>query len=94
MRATFTALGFVLTLLAACGSRTGFETDVEPAADASAPDGAAPAKRSCAVTLCTIGHECCVGGCAGPAAVMPSDCCPCLPGEVSSQTCPRGRCAR
>ena len=80
-------------IVAACGSRTGFETAAtqEGATDAAA-DGSTP-KRTCAVTLCTIGHQCCIGGCAGPPAIMPSDCCPCLSSEVNSQSCPHGRCA-
>lgn len=51
----------------------------------------ASAGRSC-LPNCTVGHECCVGSCSGPAASMPSDCCACLPGEVNSTTCSGGRC--
>jgi hypothetical protein len=36
---------------------------------------------------CTVGHQCCLGGCSGPAVPMPSDCCTCLEGEVSSAYC-------
>lgn len=69
----------------ACGARSPLSAPEEvvepPAADASAGG-----ERACLPT-CTIGHRCCIGGCDGPPAETPSDCCACLPGEVSSSAC-------
>ena len=67
---------------AGCGARASIP---EPQSDAgtSVDSGA---QRVC-VPECTVGHECCVGGCDGPAAEMPSDCCTCLPGEVYYSEC-------
>lgn len=57
------------------------------------PDAPATPMRACGPN-CTFGHRCCAGSCAGPAVATPgdSDCCTCLPGEVSSASCPRARC--
>jgi hypothetical protein len=83
---------FALTLGApGCGARSSIpdpQSDAGAfAADASTDGG----QRSCAPN-CTVGHECCAGGCDGPAVQMPSDCCACLAGEVSSFDC-GGPCA-
>lgn len=70
-----------------CGARSTLREptgDVDGgAADAATDSGA---KRICALG-CTVGHECCAGSCDGPAVPMPSDCCSCLPGEISSAEC-------
>lgn len=70
--------------IAACGARSSIG---EP--DAGAPAGDASidaAARSCPPE-CAVGHLCCAGGCDGPEVPMASDCCACLPGEVSSWDC-------
>jgi len=64
-------------------------TQCETVSGKCVPD-ATPAERSCPAN-CTVGHQCCAGSCSGAAAVMPSGCCSCLPGEVSSAAC-GGRC--
>jgi len=84
---------FTLAALATagCGARSSIP---EPPSDAgaSAADASTDGgQRSCPPN-CTIGHECCAGSCDGPAVPMPSDCCSCLPGEVSSFYCD-GLCA-
>ncbi len=73
-----------LLILTACGARTqlGAPLDAGPA-DATTD---VEEERDCAFD-CYIGHQCCVGGCNGPPAPMPNDCCSCLPGEISSLTC-------
>ena len=80
-------LAFTFALAAGCGARSGpREPDgdqTSSGADASADGGA---ERTCPPN-CTIGHECCLGSCDGPAVQMPSDCCSCLAGEVSSFDC-------
>ncbi|MFO0755183.1 MAG: hypothetical protein U0359_01725 [Byssovorax sp.] len=85
-----------LGLGSACGARSSLPGDeldagiTEVPADASTGD-ASPAERACPPE-CAVGHECCAGSCLGPPVPMPSDCCTCLEGEVSSATCPLGRC--
>jgi len=95
------ASALLLAVLAAaapaCGSRTGFQeadTAEVPDGTAEVPDASidtAPRARTC-LPNCTVGHRCCVGGCNGPAAITANDCCQCLPGETSSQSCPHDRC--
>ena len=81
-----------LIAVAACGARSsllGEEIDAgDLPLDGSAPDAA---ERSC-LPECAIGHLCCRGGCDGPAVPLPSDCCRCLDGEVSSAECQDGKC--
>ena len=83
----------VACLASGCGARTALPTDQEtdePSTGATTGD-AGPQERICAPN-CTIGHQCCVGGCGGPPAVTETDCCACLPGEVNSQECEDGQC--
>jgi hypothetical protein len=82
----------VALTLAACGADTGLG---DPALDAGGGgadggDAAAPV-RGCPPE-CAVGHHCCVGSCDGAAVVLPSDCCECLPGEVSSFQCANDTC--
>lgn len=85
------ALLSVLLALAACGARSSTPApDVDVATGGAAGSGGA-APRSCAPN-CTIGHQCCLGGCDGPAVETPNDCCVCLPGEVNSSMCAGGVC--
>lgn len=83
----------IALLAAACGARSTLqgEESTAAAADAGAGD-AASGERHCPPE-CYVGHECCAESCAGPAVPMPSDCCTCLPGEVSSVECAGGKCA-
>ena len=87
MKPLLLLLTFTLALAAGCGARSSLhEPDGNQAssgADASADSGG---ERSC-LPNCTVGHECCLGSCDGPAVQMPSDCCSCLAGEVSSFDC-------
>ena len=78
-----------LPALTGCGARSAL-VDPAPDADAGEEDAATPV-RACGPD-CTIGHHCCVGSCDGPAVVLPSDCCECLPGEVSSFLCTDDTC--
>jgi hypothetical protein len=77
MRNWILALG----LVAACGAKS----------DLGEPPGGDDNDRSC-LPNCTVGHECCVGGCSGPAADTTSDCCECLEGEIDSRSCAGARC--
>lgn len=77
-------------LLAGCGARSQLLAPDETGEGGAG--GGAPCERSC-LPNCSIGHECCQGGCGGPAVPLDSDCCVCLPGEVSSADCPGGTCA-
>jgi hypothetical protein len=73
---------------AACGARSSISIP-EPQGDAgalAADASAEPSQRSCAPD-CTIGHECCLGTCDGPAVQLPGDCCSCIAGEISSFDC-------
>jgi hypothetical protein len=80
-----------LGALAGCGARSALE---EPRIDGGAtPVADAGPPRDCGLVECTIGHACCLGGCGGPAVPTTSDCCPCLPGEVSSEECGGMGCA-
>jgi hypothetical protein len=73
--------------IAGCGARSTL-ADSDPIVDLPLPDASAGdgGERHCPPN-CTVGHECCVGGCGGPPADMLSDCCACLPGEISSFDC-------
>ena len=74
-------VGMVLALaavLVACGGKAVID------GTAQGDGGADP--RTCPPE-CYVGHECCLGSCSGPAVPMPSDCCSCLDGEVSSAYC-------
>lgn len=76
-----------LALVVSCGARTPVdapEVDGGGASDAAVEDGSS-GERECPPD-CTIGHQCCVGSCDGPAVPMPNDCCACLPGEVNTIT--------
>jgi hypothetical protein len=79
----------VALVLAACGARSSLaESDPivdTPIPDASAGDAGA-GERHC-LPNCTVGDECCIGGCDGPPADTFNGCCTCLPGEVSSFDC-------
>ena len=78
--------------LCACGARTELAApEHEAGVDAATLD--AHEERSCPME-CVIGHECCAGSCSGPAVPTPSDCCSCLPGEVSSIDCPHDHCSQ
>lgn len=75
----------VVLVVAGCGARTELAgSNVDASVDATASD--ASEERDCEIE-CFIGHECCIGGCDGPPASMPNDCCACLPGESNSMTC-------
>lgn len=83
-------LAFALALSAqACGART--ELDTPEGAGGASASSATGVERTC-LPNCTVGHECCVGGCGGPPAVTLNDCCACLPGEVDSNDCPDDVC--
>jgi hypothetical protein len=73
----------------ACGARSELSL---PDGDATSGDGGEGASERLCAPNCTIGHQCCIGGCDGPAANTPSPCCSCLPGEVDSSQCSEGRC--
>jgi hypothetical protein len=89
-RALLPLLGLTLTVIA-CGARSEImDPDVEAASGGGG--GEAPAGERMCLPNCTIGHECCVGGCGGPAAVTENDCCACLDGEIESSTCPGAVC--
>lgn len=83
----------VIGLAAGCGARTSLVVDLETDEESSAASSgdAGPAERSC-LPNCTVGHQCCIGGCGGPPAVTENGCCACLPGEVNSQQCDNGQC--
>lgn len=76
-------IGLLIMASAACGARSDLPA---PAIDAGATTPADAGTRTCPPG-CNVGHECCAGGCDGPAVPMPSDCCTCLIGEVSSTVC-------
>ncbi len=98
------ALSFVAVaglLYAACGGKTvdidggASETGPQsPAPEASTPEASPPIDaggRTCPPE-CLVGHQCCIGGCGGLPANMPSSCCSCLPGETDSTQCTNGKC--
>lgn len=91
--AALTLLLFALALAPACGARSTLHGE-DPTDNTTDPDAGADgasAERHCPPE-CVVGHRCCAGGCGGPVVIMPSDCCTCLPGEVSSWDCPAGTC--
>jgi hypothetical protein len=74
-------------VLVACTSACGARSTIgAPELDAGSAPSDAASERVCPPE-CYAGHECCAGSCDGPAVPMPSDCCTCLPGEVSSWAC-------
>jgi len=82
------ALAFSASMtLAGCGAHSAL---LEPSLDGGVADeegaDASPGERACPPE-CAVGHACCAGGCDGPPVQMPSDCCSCLPGEVTSWDC-------
>ena len=73
--------------LTACGARVvvdASELDAGPPPSDAAAEGGE--ERICPPE-CAVGHDCCAGGCDGPVVPMPSDCCTCLSGEISSTNC-------
>jgi hypothetical protein len=84
MRLPILLIALLSLVATSCGARTGLPDEN----DSGAPMGGAAAggERSCLPT-CTIGHQCCVGGCDGPPAELPNDCCTCIEGEVDSRDC-------
>ena len=93
------AIVVVFVPFAACGGKTttvGAEDggDAAPSPTASStPEASVPfdaGGRIC--PECTIGHQCCMGGCGGLPVPLPSDCCSCLADEVDSMTCSNGMC--
>jgi hypothetical protein len=74
--------------LVSCGARA--ELDVPEPSPRPAGEGGA-AERSC-LPNCTVGHQCCWGGCSGPAVETEGACCECLDGEVDSSSCPGAVC--
>ena len=94
MRASLRALGPLFGLLAvalaACGARSEV-LEPDPATNPGADGGGGAAERVC-LPNCSVGHECCVGGCGGPAVATDTACCTCLDGEVDSSTCPGATC--
>jgi hypothetical protein len=95
-------LGVAGVLFAACGGKTDVPTgdpseggnDSGGGPDIGQPDVGQPdvdtGGRICPPN-CTVGHQCCKGGCGGLPAPMPSDCCSCLSTEADSNTC-GGKC--
>ena len=85
LSSTFSALPVVIaagTCALGCGARSDLTESAEGATTTVPTDGGT-GSRTCPPE-CYVGHECCLGGCSGPAAPMPSDCCSCLPGEVNT----------
>jgi hypothetical protein len=76
--------------LLGCGARSDLSESMEPEVKTVPTDGGA-GTRTCPPE-CAIGHQCCLGGCSGPAVPMPSDCCSCLPGEVNTMYDCNGLC--
>ena len=68
----------------ACGARSSLP--VPEGTGGEGTGGEASQERICP-SNCTIGHQCCIGGCDGPPAVMENDCCHCVNGEVNSNQC-------
>lgn len=90
-RGTLGTLGltcWALACVAACGARSELEA---PERGRGRGGARGAGERSCLPT-CTIGHQCCLGGCAGPAVLTESACCECLDGEVASSACPGATC--
>ena len=81
------ATGLLLALIAGCGARNAL-----PAPDGAGGAGGAESGERVCLPECAVGHQCCIGGCGGPAAVTETDCCECLDGEVNSMMCTNGVC--
>jgi hypothetical protein len=89
----------IAVVFAACGGKTvdldGGPTtpaDTSDAAPETSPPTTFDAGGRICPSNCTVGHQCCKGGCGGIPAAMPSSCCSCLPGEVDSMQCTNGKC--
>lgn len=89
-RAAFPLLGLTLTALA-CGARSEIVTPEGAAAGGGGAGGTTDTVRTC-LPDCTIGHQCCFGGCDGPMVATETDCCTCLDNEVRSNECPGSVC--
>ncbi len=85
----FAATAWFVVCVSACGARSPLDAPLVPDEEIDASVDAGP--RSCAPD-CTVGHHCCEGSCDGPSVDLPSDCCVCVAGEVSSFDCPDDRC--
>jgi hypothetical protein len=93
-------LSVAAVVFAACGGKTDDPTS-DPSQNEAGADAPAEATPDVGVDVdtggricppnCTVGHQCCKGGCGGLPAPMPSDCCSCLSTEVDSMTC-GGKC--
>lgn len=87
----------VMICLSACGARTPLEetdgTGGGGTTSSTVATTGATMERSCGPN-CTVGHQCCVGGCSGPAAKTLNDCCVCFSNEVNSMICPGSKCGQ
>lgn len=90
LRALFPLLVLTLILMA-CGARSEIMAPEIEEGSGDSGGGGSAGKRSC-LPNCTLGHQCCVGGCGGPAVLTENDCCVCLDGEVNSSMCPDAVC--
>jgi hypothetical protein len=70
----------LMFFVAACGAHSDLVTPAPTQRDGGTE------KRAC-LPNCSVGHQCCLGGCNGPAVVTENDCCTCLEGEISSGEC-------
>jgi hypothetical protein len=88
-----TARWLALVVALGCGARSDLETPELPpgALDAGTGSDAGTEERTCWPN-CTVGHECCLGGCDGPTVPTENGCCECLPGEVSTFDCDQPIC--
>jgi hypothetical protein len=80
------------TCLLACGARSDLTESAEKDTTTVPTGGAGGTAARVCPPECAIGHECCLGGCSGPAVPMPSDCCSCLQGEVNTMYDCDGQC--
>ena len=78
--------------LLACGARSELSESMEPEVKTVPTDGGGGTGARVCPPECYVGHECCLGGCSGPAVPMPSDCCSCLPGEANTMYDCDGQC--
>ncbi len=91
-------VAIAVLVFAACGGKI---TDLDAGPTQQPPDSGKPETappqpidaggRICPPE-CLVGHQCCVNGCGGIPAAMPSDCCSCLPNETDSTQCPNSKC--
>lgn len=79
-------------LVEACGARTELPAPQDSGAAGGPGSSSATGLERICLLNCTVGHQCCIGGCDGPAAETLNDCCKCLPGEVSSTDCGEPAC--